>query len=183
VNLPDLVDGGVPEAEGNDPKEVFAFFGLAAYCAQVLEQELILFASTLELSRRTGVVRSDVEALLETLDSRTLGRLISEARRLTKIPRDLDMSLDEALRLRNLLAHRFFERHSEDFISNAGRADMIRELRTSALAFKKVDKAVTALRGPLSRALGITEAQSRAEMDEMIERADVRDAKARAARG
>src|SRR5437870_5100015 len=97
-----------PESEGSEAKEVFAFFGLAAYHAQVLEQELILFALILHLSGRTGITQAKVEALFESLSVRTFGQLLREARTLTPIPVDLDDRLTEALRRRNDLTHDFF---------------------------------------------------------------------------
>lgn len=169
-----MVDS-VPEREGSDPKEVFAFFGLAAYHGQVLEQELIIFAVMLHLSGRTRVTRTDVEALFETFEARTLGRLLREARSLTTIPPDLEGKLTDALGQRNDLVHRFFARRSEDFISDAGRVEMIEELRKATLLFEEVDAAVTAIREPLSQRLGISQDIAKKELDKMLARAAARD--------
>ena len=165
----------VPEPDGDDPREVFAFFGLASYHAQVLEQELMLFASMLQLSGRTQITRDYVDELFRHLESRTFGHLLKEARRLTPIPADLDRLLAEALRLRNDLAHTFFARHSEAFISRSGREEMIQSLRAASDACIEADAQVTALRRPLSEKLGLTEALVRQELDRMTARAAVRD--------
>lgn len=88
----------IPEREGSDPKEVFAFFGLAAYHGQVLEQELIIFAVVLHLSGRTGISRAYVDALFDTFEARTFGQLLREARSLIAIPPDLEDKLAEGFR-------------------------------------------------------------------------------------
>ena len=165
----------VPPREGNDAKEVFAFFGLAAYHGQVLEQELVIFAVMLNLSGRSRVTREAFEALFDRLEVWTFGQLFREARSLTPIPRGLETKLNEALARRNDLAHRFFARHSEDFMSEAGRIGMIEELRATTGIFEDVDAAVTAVRVPLSSAIGITEEMAKHELDEMLARAAARD--------
>jgi hypothetical protein len=40
----------VPEPESDEAKEVYAFFGLAAYWAQVLEREAIHFAVAVHMA-------------------------------------------------------------------------------------------------------------------------------------
>jgi len=166
----------IPEREGSDPKEVFAFFGLAACHGQVLEQELIIFAVMLHLSGRTRITRDDVQGLFQTFEVRTFGQLLREARSLAAVPSDLEAKLTEALNRRNDLAHRFFARRSEDFMSDTGRVEMIEELRTAALLLDEVDAAVTAIREPLSRKVGVSEELARSELEKMLERALARDA-------
>ncbi len=161
--------------DGEDPKEVYAFFGLASYHAQVLEQELIIFASTLRLSGQTGVTQEYVEELYRTLESRTFGQLLGEARKLTEIPAAVDGVLAQALRLRNDLAHMFFARHSEDLLSRSGRDEMIQSLRAASAAFIDADARLTALRKPLSEKLGLTETVVQRELDEMMARVAARD--------
>ena len=164
----------IPEREGSDPKEVFAFFGLAAYHGQVLEQELIIFAVMLHLSGRTRITRDDVERLFQAFEVRTFGQLLREARALAAVPSDLEGKLTEALNRRNDLAHRFFARRTEDFMSDTGRGEMIEELRAVALLFDEVDAAVTTIREPFSRKVGISEELARNELEKMLARAAAR---------
>lgn len=173
----------VPEREGSEPKELFAFFGLAAYHGQVLEQELIIFAVMLHLSRRTSITRADVDALINMFEARTLGQLLREAKSLTEVPTDLEVRLAEVVHRRNDLAHRFFARRSEDFMSDAGRAEMIEELKDTALLFEEVDAAVMSIREPLSERLGISREVAQEELDKMLARAALRDGGVRPATG
>lgn len=165
----------VPEPERSDPKEVLTFFGLAAYHGQVLEQELLIFALTLNLSGRTRVTRADVEGLLSTLEGRTFGQLLNEARTFATIPAGLENELNEALVRRNDLVHRFFERRSEDFMSDAGRLEMLSELQQTTRLFQEVDAAVVGVREPLSQKLGITQELAQQELDKMLARASACD--------
>jgi hypothetical protein len=113
----------LPEPEDFGPKEVFTFYGLAAYHVQVLEQELLIFAMVLHRSGNSRLTQSDLEALFANLEQRTFGQLLREAARLTRVPDEVAGQLKLALDRRNYLVHRFFEKHSEDFVSERGRAE------------------------------------------------------------
>ena len=91
----------VPEPISADEKEVFAFYGLAAYRAQVLEQEVLLFAVSLRLIWAPEQTADLVEQLFSTFDPQTLGRVLSACRDLVDFPDDLATILDEALSTRN----------------------------------------------------------------------------------
>jgi hypothetical protein len=163
-----------PEPDGH-PNEVFAYYGLSCYYAQVLEQELFLFAAMLHLSDNASLATLEIETLFDQLEGRTFGQLIHAARQLTEVPADLEGDLDFALRQRNELVHRFFAEHSEDLLSSTGRSEMITLLREAISNFKRVDLAVTALREPLSARLGITVEAAQNELDRMLKRAASRD--------
>ena len=172
--VPDPSVPHVPTPDSTAGKEVLAFFGLASYHAQVLEQELLLFASMLHLSRSTHVRTTSVEALFDQLDSKTFGALLAEARRLTTVPPELEADLREALRCRNRLAHRFFVDHAVDIMSDPGRREMIEELDGFVVLFQQVDQALTRLREPLSERLGISKQLAAAELERMSAEAAAR---------
>jgi len=164
-----------PEPEDFGPKETFAFFGRAAYYAQVLEQELLIFAVMLHLSGRSRFTRNQVENLFSTFEKRTFGQLFREAARLASIPASLDQKLSIALEKRNYLAHHFFAIHSEDFLSDRGRAKMIEELRHLTDLFAEADAALTEIRKLLSSKLGVTPEVAEQFTQDMLARAKARD--------
>jgi hypothetical protein len=88
----------IPTPESADAKEVFAFFGLAAYHAQVLEQEIFLFAVFLQLSKSANRSPALVEALLQRLDAKTFGQLLNKGRTLTDVPEAVERLLNDALK-------------------------------------------------------------------------------------
>ena len=154
----------IPQPEDYDPKEVYAFFGLASYCAQVLEQGLINMAVAFHLAGTTTLTRELIEQLFETMSAKTFGQLLREARNLVGMPEDLDTRLRKALRKRNRLVHNFFVAHSENFLSQAGRRLMITELREMIGLFSSTDKALDRVYLPLWGRLGITEERIEAEL-------------------
>jgi hypothetical protein len=75
-NAPGLPEHVLPEPEDFGCKEVYAFFGLAAYWAQVLERGVINLAVGLEIGKSSNVTRQLVDELFARFDVRTLGRLL-----------------------------------------------------------------------------------------------------------
>ena len=166
----------VPDPDFEDPKEVYAFYGLAAYTAQVLEQGLLNWVVALMIAGERRVTPATVERLLETFEEQTFGQLLRIVRERVTVPAEVDSVLDHALRRRNYLVHRFFAVHSEDFISGAGRRSMIGELRDAVRLFEEADKASESVYLPLVARLGVTQEVISQQMDLLLQRAEARDA-------
>jgi len=129
-----------PTPEYSDPKEIYAFFGLAFYMAQVLEQGLVNLTVALRLKGHQRVTTKDIEGLYEAIDKEMFGEVLKAARQLTTIPAHLDADLRRALKVRNHLAHKFFVPHALSILTDEGRRQMIDELRSVIEFIKGVDR-------------------------------------------
>lgn len=147
----------VPESEGSDPKEVFAFFGLCTYNIQVFEQGLINLVVGLRAKGLTGLTAQKFDVLFDEMGKKTLGQLIADIRRHIAVSSELENALAAALQERNYIAHHFFASHDVDFMSDNGRVDMIRELRESIMRFQTLDRQIDLIVHPLFEKLGLTE--------------------------
>jgi hypothetical protein len=134
-----MTDERIPEPDYRDPKELYAFFGLTYYHAQVLEQGLVNLAVALQAKGIGNVTVRDVIDLYESIDEKTFGNVLNAARKLTRIPASIDADLQTALNYRNYLVHRFFVEHSESMLTQAGRVRMIDELRSMLKFILQVD--------------------------------------------
>lgn len=166
----------IAEPENYEAKEVFAFFGLAAYYGQVFEQAALHLAAALHVYAMSPRTRQGVDATWERLDRQTLGQLLASARQRTTIDPTIDELLGEAIDSRNYLVHRFFERNSERFMLESGRKSMIHELRDATGLFQRADRAATELFLPISSAMGVTEEVLDATFDRMKAELEARDA-------
>jgi len=147
----------VPEVEGTDEKEVYAFFGLCSYYGQILEQGVINLAVVLRARGLTRVTGQDVVRLFDDFEQRTVGQLVRDVRQQVDFSQDLENALRVAVRDRNYLAHGFFSRHVVDFCSNPGRLAMIRELRELTVRFQTTDRMLDSVTLPLWERLGMTQ--------------------------
>ena len=124
-------------------KEVFAYFGLAAYNAQCLERQVAVTLATRYGPDPTRITKRELEAIYDDLFSKTLGQLVREIKELRQLSKDEEKRLTEALEERNRLIHRYFWERATDFMSEAGRASMIQELQEVASLLDTVDAFLT----------------------------------------
>ena len=157
------------DTESDDIKEVYARFGLALYCAQVLEHGIVnalvvvdLIPSRRHLARSKAEWEAAVDAFMGLHFEHTMGKLMYDLRSVSRIPTDLDDLLKRALRKRNWLAHEFFRERATEFLTSTGRDQMLTEVHECRDLFKAADEALEKVVKPLRSAAGIT--------DEILER-------------
>ena len=159
----------VPVAEGTDVKEVYAFYGLAAYAAQVLEKGLANLAVALSTDG-VSITRTHFDALFDRFDPRAFEQLVNVASARVAISAPAQQLLAEALARRNHLSHQFFADHAAAFTTEQGRARMIEELRDLVDLLQRADAEVERLCLPLMVKHGMTEDRIRQLTEEMLAR-------------
>jgi hypothetical protein len=159
----------VPVAEGTDVKEVYAFYGLAAYQAQVLEKALVNLVIGLDADG-VPVRRSHFDTLFDRFDPQAFAQLVSVTGARVAFPEPAQQLLAEALRRRHHLAHHFYADHAAAFTTDEGRALMIEELRLLVQLLQRAGGEVEKLYLPLLLKHGMTEDRIRQLTDEMLAR-------------
>lgn len=151
-------------------KEVYARFGLAMYCAQLLEHDVVNALVIMDLipSRRHTMNAAEqwgalIDAFMDERFELTMGRLFESLRSVTLVPFELDSRLRAALKKRNWLAHGFFRDRTEQFMTPAGRDSMLAEIEEITALFTAADRQLGEIVEPLRRKAGLT--------DEMIAKA------------
>lgn len=129
----------VPVPESADGKEVYAFFGLAFFAAQLVEQGVVNLAVALRAGGHTEITGELISDLYGALGGRTFGYVLQSARKTMSIPADIDDRLNEALKRRNHLAHHFFVEHDWSFANEDGRWRMLDELRDHIAFLNQLD--------------------------------------------
>jgi hypothetical protein len=165
----------IPEIDSCCEKEAYAFFGLASYLAQVLERSAINFALVLQLPEVNLVTRELYESINEALEKKTFGQLLKSCQKEYEIPETSKKVIFEALDLRNELTHRFFYKHSENFISEKGRVEMMKELQVIMGKFREADQALESIYLPIFDKYGVTEEYLTKEYESMMQSAINRD--------
>jgi hypothetical protein len=158
----------IPAPDYDDPKEIYAFFGLTYYTAAVLEHGILNLAVALLAKNAPGVTVGDVDRLYESLDKQTLGQVINAAKAKFVFPKDLEADLADALTQRNYLAHRFFVVHDIDLLVPSGRRKMIDELIEILKHLKSVDARMDELWMRAWESFGITKEWIEQKMQEYV---------------
>lgn len=147
----------IPEPEGSEAKEVFAFFGLCSYSAQVLERGLVNLAVALRALGLTRLTKEDFDSLFEKMEKKTLGQLIADVRPYVNVSAELEQAIVAALHDRNYITHAFFANHDINFMSDSGRIKMMDELRQITQRIRNVDRELELITHSLWQRLGLTE--------------------------
>jgi hypothetical protein len=171
-----LPEFDIPSPESSDPKEVYAFFGLAAYWAQVLEREVINFTVAVHMETKSHLSRVVVEDLWRHFEVKTFGTVLRAARRITSIPPEMDGLLGTALAMRNHLVHGFFWERAEWFLSDVGRTRMMVDLQDHMKVFKRANDELEPLTLRLLGQFDVSREILDRHLQEMLARAQAEDA-------
>jgi hypothetical protein len=157
------------EKNAKELREVYAHAGLALYCAQCLEHEIVNVLSTLKIAdwfiTRTELSEAQrlefenfVDDTWDEAFQQTLGKLIRElAKSGVQIPTNLDSHFLGSLSARNDLAHKFFRSHAWPMMTSEGRRLMFEELRRMQDLFRETDRELHEVTCYVRQKLGITE--------------------------
>jgi|HubBroStandDraft_1064217.scaffolds.fasta_scaffold43834_4 hypothetical protein len=155
-----MIDLKIPrihEPEYDDPKEVYAFFGLAAFYAQCFEQSMILLLLAVNLRRPKALQSKGRDELLKWFDKKSLGALITELKKVANVEVTLQKRLEDLLEKRNFLMHHFFPKNSMKTATDQGRRDVLDELRSLAQTFQDGDHLLVSIYEPLWEKMGMTQ--------------------------
>ena len=161
----------IPTPDYDDPKEVFAFFGLAFYQAAVLEHGVLNLTVAVLGKKLSALSFADVANLYSNFDKHTFGQVLNALKSKMGVPADLEASLEKALKHRNHLAHRFFVNHDIDFMSDTGRRKMIDELILILQHLQVVESTMDEVCLEAWEKLGITKEWLEQQMHAFIARA------------
>jgi len=169
---PTLTMPGIPTPDFDDPKEMYAFFGLAAYAANLLESSFINWTVALRLGNVSGATRQDFDTAFSHFQTRTLGQLLTATRSLTSVPAELDSVLAKSLSERNRLVHHFFREHAANAMHPAGQRVVIGELSSMIELFDHADALVTPIYLSLWEQFGVDDAMIQQELANVLRETD-----------
>jgi hypothetical protein len=122
-----MKDTHLPESEHS--KELFAYFGLAVYYGQALEQQLTNLLLLTKLSQGKTPSEADLADLYQRKLGNSLGQLIKEIQHHFPFSEEDTAQLQKVWKQRNYIVHDYFKERIQDTFTPAGRAHIIRELK------------------------------------------------------
>lgn len=139
-------------------KQVYAYFGLAVYFAQVLEQHAINMIA-LKLMIEHKITESDeIDKLWNKYEGskKTFGALINEINQLYKISDNHKAQLKEFLNKRNFIAHDYFKFNVDIFYNENGKFRMVKDFIAFREQAKEIDGILTTYFEEYQKIAGIT---------------------------
>lgn len=162
LNIQDI--NPIPEIETGDEKEVYAFYGLAAFHAQCAEKALVNFVMAYRLLDNKVLDQEQWLELYAGINSKTFGRLLGQIKTRVELSDHLLAHLDHTLTKRNWLAHDFYYDRANHFLDLDGRIAMIKELQELIELFQVSDRAIEQLSLKVWSHFGVTEEWIEKEM-------------------
>jgi predicted DNA-binding protein YlxM (UPF0122 family) len=86
-----------------------------------------------------------------------MGKFIKDLKDTYKLSPQIVKQLDDSLKTRNMLAHRYFRERVTVFATAEGRSEMIRELDKAIKDFESVDKILTDISMKIGEKYGVTQ--------------------------
>ena len=151
----------------DDPKELYAFHGLAAYYAQCFEQSLILILVILKAMDTSQMKEATYNDVFTAVGRETMGTLINDLKKVSKIGTRLEARMWELNTKRNYLMHSFFQKNSHKLLSEYGQRAVLDELRQMAQVFQDGNKILTDIYEPLWAKCGISQDMVDQEIQKM----------------
>ena len=167
------VDGNDVIAEiaddGEQEREVYARFGLAAYWAQVFERGMMNLIVISELADGSAASTwQSFDSRFDDLAARTAGRLVMLARDGVRLP-DADIALcSGAVVARNRLLHHFFWDYAVDFMTTPGRQRMVDDADRCRDLFVRAEGATIRMLHEVGAAVGLTPERIQKMADRML---------------
>ncbi|OBZ18246.1 hypothetical protein A8L34_01260 [Bacillus sp. FJAT-27264] len=150
-----MKDTRIPESEQS--KELFAYFGLAVYYCQALEQQLTNLLLLTKLSQGKTPTEADLTDLYQRKLSNSLGQLIKEIQHHFPFSEEETAQLQEVWKQRNHIVHDYFKERIQETFTSAGRSQMLRELKRFKNKACKLEKTLQGYCTELYAKLGLEE--------------------------
>ena len=157
------------EDSDGKPRLVYAFFGLAIYYGQLLEETFSNMLWTDRVFKKKVKTNREVNEIIDTIENskKTMGNLINEVKQSYNLTEELTKKLDKILERRNYLTHKYFKLNIEKFYSEVGQLEMIEFFCDFVDDAKQIEEELRDYYSDYINKLGITEEKLTEMMDEM----------------
>lgn len=148
-------------------REVYARFGLAAYCGQCVERQIGLMLATMYGNRFFSLKPDDRDSAFEAEFAKTLGKMANDLSERLDLPSAFEGRLRHAVNRRNWLMHAYFWDRSVTFTNVAGREDMIVELQELVDFFSGFDDELKQIHQMWLDSVGISKKRIKEELNRL----------------
>lgn len=161
------------ETEDNDGRHrlVYAYFGLAIYFGQCLEETFSIMLWTDRIFKKKVKTNAEVNKIIDAIENskKTMGNFINEVKQSYNLTTSIVDQLDKILDTRNYLAHKYFKLHIAKFHSELGQLEMIKYFCDFIDDSKELDEKLKAYYTSYTDKLGLTDERIEQLMIEMKE--------------
>lgn len=149
------------ESSGDDEKHklIYAYFGLAIYYSQVLEETFSIMLWTDRIFKKKVKSNEEVNEIIDAIENskKTMGLFINEVKQTYSLPEQLIVSLKKILEKRNYIVHKYFKLEIQKFASDLGKREMLEYFCSFINNVEQIDEELNKYYSEYKFRLGITE--------------------------
>ncbi|MFY0690281.1 MAG: hypothetical protein JXQ90_24160 [Cyclobacteriaceae bacterium] len=151
-------------------KQVYAYFGLAIYFAQVLEQHAINMIVIRKIFKQKLTSQTAINELWDNYEGskKTFGGLVNEINQLYELSDDHKIKLNQFRDKRNFIAHDYFKFNVDIFYNEKGKIRMVQDFIGFREEAQEMDSILTNYFEKYKEILGLTKDRIDELMSELI---------------
>ena len=154
-------------------REMFARFGLVMYYAQCLERQIGDMLATIYNPPFLEASSEDRDSFFDEESAKTLGHMARDIDDRSDLSPKLKNRLEQAVKLRNWLAHEYFSERATDMLTSEGREKMICELQEKADWLKELDSEFTDISKNWLCRMGLSREEIESEIEKVLRRENI----------
>ena len=157
------------ENDDGKHKLIYAYFGLAVYFSQCLEETFSIMLWTDRIIKKKIKTNKEVNDIIDKIENskKTMGNFINEVKHSYEIPEELNKELESVLSKRNYLVHKYFKLEIQKTFSETGQKEMLKYFCDFIDDAKEIDVKLTSYYLVYKDKLGLTEDKISQLMSEM----------------
>jgi hypothetical protein len=146
------------EDDGGKHRLIYAYFGLAVYYSQVLEETFSIMLWTDRMFKKKVKTNKEVNEIIDTIENskKTMGVFINEVKQSYSLSEKLSIDLNSILEKRNYLVHKYFKIEIQKFTSDLGRREMLEYFTNFIDESKRIDSELNKYYTKYADKLGFT---------------------------
>ena len=157
------------EDENGKTRLIYAYFGLAVYFSQVLEETFSIMLWTDRIFKKKVKTNKEVNEIIDSIEKskRTMGVFINEVKQTYSLTEKLAEDLKIVLDKRNYLVHKYFKLEIQKFYSDLGKKEMLEYFGKFIDETKRVDSELNQYYSKYTDKLGLTKEKIEELVNEM----------------
>lgn len=157
------------EDENGQSRLIYAYFGLAIYFSQILEETFSIMLWSDKIFKQEVQTSSEVNEIIDTIENskKTMGNFINEVKQSYSLTEKLTIELKLILGKRNYLVHKYFKIEVQKLLSGKGRKEMLKYFCDFMDEAQSINEELQVYYSKYTDSLGLTQERIEELMAEM----------------
>jgi uncharacterized protein with HEPN domain len=157
------------EDENGKSRLIYAYFGLAIYFSQVLEETFSIMLWTDKIFKKKVKTNQEVNEIIDAFENskKTMGVFINEIKQSYSLSENIAIDLKSVLEKRNYIIHKYFKIEIQKFFTDIGKKEMLEYFGNFIDEVKKIDSELNNYYSKYTDRMGLTKQRIKEIMSEM----------------